>query len=63
LFVDPGKTDEVVKALRVYLQDPAKTRETVAANHVYLAEHEDYPVQMDKLLGLIAGVSSRYAGK
>ncbi len=61
LFVEPDNTDEVVKALRVYLREPAKARDTVAANHVYLAEHEDYPVQMDKLLGLIAGVCSRYA--
>jgi glycosyltransferase involved in cell wall biosynthesis len=62
-FVEPDNVDDVVKALRVYLQDPAKRRETVAANHVYLAEHEDYPAQMDKLLGLIAGVCSRYSGK
>lgn len=63
LFVDPGKTEEVVQALRVYLQAPAQARATVAANHNYLAEHEDYPAQMHKLLGLIAAVCSRYAGK
>lgn len=61
LFVQPGDVDEVVKALRVYLQDPARARETVAANHLYLAEHEDYSAQMDKLLDLIAGVCARHA--
>ena len=52
LFVQPGNVDDVVKALRVYLQHPAKARDTVAANHIYLAEHEDYATQMDKLLSL-----------
>jgi glycosyltransferase involved in cell wall biosynthesis len=60
-FVQPGNDEEVVRALRFYLQNPAKTRDSVAANDRYLAEYEDYSTQMDKLLSLIAGVCARYA--
>jgi glycosyltransferase involved in cell wall biosynthesis len=62
-FVQPDNVEEVVRAIRLYLQTPAKIRDTVAANDRYLAEHEDYSTQMDKLLSLITGVCARYAAK
>ena len=60
LFVSPGNVQEVVDALRVYVNDPARARAVVANNDEYLAAHEDYEVQMDRMLGLIEDVCARY---
>jgi glycosyltransferase involved in cell wall biosynthesis len=61
LFVDPTNVDDVVRALRVYLQNSARAGDTVTANQIYLGEYEDYATQMDKLLNLINGVCAGYA--
>lgn len=58
LFVTPGNVEEVVKALRVYLDDPAKIKN----NAEYLARNEDYETQMTRMLELIECVCERYAG-
>lgn len=63
LFVAPGNVEEVVSALRTYLNDPAKTREMVAHNDEYLAKHEDFATQMDYMLGRIHDVCGRYSAR
>jgi glycosyltransferase involved in cell wall biosynthesis len=61
LFVAPGNGEEVVDALRTYVNDAFKTRETVAQNDEYLAKHEDYAAQMEKMLSRIEDVCDCYA--
>jgi glycosyltransferase involved in cell wall biosynthesis len=58
LFVAPGNVEEVIDALRVYLDDPAK----IKSNDDYLARNEDYGTQMTRMLELIECVCERYAG-
>lgn len=60
LFVAPGSVEEVVEAIRSYLDDPLKARAVVAENDDYLARHEDYGRQMDHMLGMIEDVCARY---
>lgn len=63
LFVAPGSEEEVVSALRIYLNDPARAQEFVLKNDEYLARHEDYSRQMDTMLSLIYGVCERYSSR
>jgi glycosyltransferase involved in cell wall biosynthesis len=63
IFVRADNTEDVVKALRFCIDNPQKVRELVICNAVYLAKHEDYSRQMDKLLGLIDEVSTRYSAR
>lgn len=63
LFVAPGSVEEVVNALRTYLNDSQRARDFVAQNDEYLAQHEDYSRQMDQMLNLIENVCERYSGK
>ncbi len=60
-FVPPGDAEALAGALRAFARDPAGARRLAERNEAYLAEHEDYPTQMNKLLGLIEGVCARYA--
>ena len=60
LFVAPGNVEEVINAIRVYLDDPAMARAVVAGNAEYAARHEDYGTQMDQMLSLIEDVCERY---
>ncbi len=60
MFVKPDSVEDVLGALRFYVDNPEKAREIVARNEGYLAEHEDYARQMDKLFGLINEVCGRY---
>lgn len=57
LFVAPGNVEEVISAIRVYLEDPAK----IKSNDEYLARNEDYGTQMTRMLELIECVCERYA--
>ena len=57
LFVAPGNVEEVIAAVRVYLDDPAK----IKSNDEYLARNEDYETQMTRMLELIECVCERYA--
>jgi glycosyltransferase involved in cell wall biosynthesis len=60
LFVAPGNVEDVINALRVYVNDPVKAQAFVAQNDEYLAAHEDYGTQMDLMLRLIGDVCARY---
>ena len=61
LFVAPGSVEEVVNALRSYLNDAQRAQEFVVQNDEYLTKHEDYSRQMDKMLNLIEAVCERYS--
>ena len=58
LFVAPGNVEEVIAAIRVYLDDPDRLKR----NDEYLARYEDYETQMTRMLELIESVCERYAG-
>jgi len=62
LFVAPDSVEQVVEALRTYINDPAKTRGVVAQNDRYIQQHEDYSTQMDRMLELIEELCTLYAG-
>jgi glycosyltransferase involved in cell wall biosynthesis len=63
LFVQPDSIADVLQAARFCLENPDERENLVANNQVYIEKHEDYPKQMDKLLSLIDGVCTKYAGR
>jgi len=63
LFVRPDSVEDVLRALRFFVQNPEKASEMAALNGTYIAKHEDYHKQMDKMLSLIDAVCADYAGR
>jgi glycosyltransferase involved in cell wall biosynthesis len=62
-FVQPDSVDDVLDALRHFIQNRPAAREMVERNLIYIEQNEDYDTQMNEMLRLIDEVCSSYESK